>query len=166
MLPKVGGKKYGLCWITHRDLHKAQYICYLKLVLQDRCYPCSCFIFFCHFDPHHPLPRLHFAVCALLTASTVMFALFSPSKYWPLLSICCQLPAEPLHPNLCFSSLLGDPVLGHGLVLTAIFLLSTPGLLLPKQGAFARLDRTLPHLHHTVKRTLEKRLSSPQWTYK
>lgn len=67
-----------------------------------------------HFDPQHPLSSLHFTACALLTASTIMFALFSvcsflsPSKYWPLLSICCQLPAGPLHPNLRFSSLSSD----------------------------------------------------------
>lgn len=35
----------------------------------------------CHFDPQHSLSSLHLAVCALLTASTVVFALFSPSKY-------------------------------------------------------------------------------------
>lgn len=126
----------------------------------------------CHFDLQHPLFSLHLTVCALLTASKVMFALFSvcslfsPPKYWSLLSICCQLPAEPLHPNLCVSSLSGDPALGHGLALTAILLLNTTRLLPPKQGAFARLDRTSPHLQHTVKRTLEKHLSSPQWIYK
>lgn len=125
-----------------------------------------------HFDPQHPLSSLHFTACALLTASTIMFALFlvcsflSPSKHWPLLSICCQLPAGPLHPNLRFSSLSSDPVLGHGLVLTAILLLNTPQLLPPKQGAFARQDGTSPHLQHTVKRTLEKHLSSPQWIHK